>query len=128
MEDTLFLPCSPFTDGLVEDLPLPSPAETVLYNENADKIPSVSTETVSEVSSPIPILMAKSVTVDPTPSPEPEIVYAQTEVAKPKPPTAAVKCPRKQKKIRPRKVRELHPLPGSRRRASMLCKKFASGK
>ena len=43
-EDTLSLPCSPTMDEMTEDLPVPSPAETVFYNENAE--PTVSAETV----------------------------------------------------------------------------------
>ena len=64
MEDTLsLLPRSPFEAGIIEDLPVPSPVETVLYDSNANLIPAVTSETMSDTSLPqAPVMIAKSVT------------------------------------------------------------------
>ena len=99
-EETLSLPRSPLAAELVEDIPVPSPAETVLYNDNGDTLPTVSTETVEEFN--IPVAMAKGVVAEPTPSSDVEAEHTIIRVALPRPPTAVVKCPRKQ--FRPRKI------------------------
>ena len=97
MDDTLSLPPrSPFEAGMIEDLLVPSPAETVLYDANTNLIPAVTSETVSETTFPqAPVMIAKSVTATHTPSPEPEVEHTQNIVVRPCQPTAAVKCPRK---------------------------------
>ena len=117
MEDTLSLPPrSNFEAGMIEDLPVPSPAETVLYDGNANLIPAVTSETVSET--PLPqalVMIAKSVTATHTPSPEPEVEHTRNIVARPCQPTTAVKCPRKQ--FRPRKVERAEPPPRPKKKS-----------
>ena len=99
---------------MIKDLPIPSPAETVLYDNNGNLTATVHSETVSEITT-IPLLMAKSVTVNPTPYQEPEGVNTRKIVAKLHQPTAAVKCPQKQ--FRPKKVQRAAPPPHPKRKA-----------
>ena len=110
-EDTLSLPPrSPFEVGMTQELLVPSPPETVLHDGNANVIPAVNSETVSETPLPqTPVMIAKSVTATCTPSPEPEVEHIRNIVASPFQPTVAVKCPRKQ--FRPRKVERAEPPP-----------------
>ena len=105
-EETLSFLQSSAVDNLIEDLPIPSPTETVLYDENGRLSPTVTAETVEEFSIPV---MAESVLAKPTPSSETVV----TQIARPCSSTAAVKCPRKQ--YRPRKVQRAEPSPRRRR-------------
>ena len=108
MEETLSLPRSPPVADLIEDLPAPSPAETVLYHDDRTPSPNVVAETVEEFT--IPVAIAKSVVAELTPSSsEVKTGFTHTRVALPRPPTAAVKCPRKQ--FRPRKTQRAEPPP-----------------
>ena len=116
-EDTLSLPPrSPFEAGMIEDLLVPSPAETVLYDGNANLIPAVTSETVSVTPLPqAPVMIAKSMTATRTPSPEPEVEHTRNIVARPHQPTAAVKCPKKQ--FRPRRVERAEPPPHPKKKS-----------
>ena len=117
MEDTLSMPPrSPFKADMIEDLLVPSPAETVLYDGNMNLIPAVTSEAVSETSLPqAPVMIAKSVTATHTASPEPEVQPTKDIVTRPCQPTAAVKCPRKQ--FRPRKVERAEPPPHPKKKS-----------
>ena len=104
-EESLSLPrSSPITD-LIEDLPVPSPAKTVLYQDPTEHPPTMSSETVEEFM--VPVAMAKSVVAEPTPSSDMEVEHTIIRVALPRPPTATVKCPRKQ--FRPRRIQRTEP-------------------
>ena len=109
-------PCHQEVPLKTEDLLVPSPAEAVLYDGNANFIPAVTSETASETSLPqTPVMIAKSVTATCTTSPEPEVEHIRNIVARPFQPTAAVKCPRKQ--FRPRKVERAEPPPCPRKKS-----------
>ena len=83
-EEILSLPRSPPVADLIEDLPVPSPAETVLYQEPAELTSTVSAETVKEYN--VPVAMAKSVVAEPTPSSSMEVEHTSIRVALPCPP------------------------------------------
>ena len=97
-EDTVSLPQSPFSDGLIEDLPVPSPTETVLYDENMELISIVTSETVQETLAPL--MIARSVNLIRTPSLMPAAEPTRVVVARPRTPTIAKKCPRKQFRLK----------------------------
>ena len=103
---------------MIEDLLVPSPAETVLYDGNANLIPAVTSETVSETPLPqVLVMIAKSVPATHNPCPEPEVENTRNIMARCRQPTAAVKHPRKQ--FRPMKVERAEPPPSHPNKKSL---------
>ena len=99
-------PHSPFKEGMTEDLPLPDlpadplGAETAISSTTGGQPEEVS-QAESEPESPVSLVSAETISTSDTPPP----------AAKPKYPTAATKCPRKEfhgkaQRIKPKEPRE----------------------